>query len=263
MPTINLENKRATIQKAVTLGVGLLICGTVGVYAYQILEGLMAIAAVGSALVVSWLVGPALGTWVANNRIALLKAAIEANPIETMQNIAAEKLLELDAQSKAITAVSTQYLNVRSLIDNLPPKLKMKAANYEAIADKLKAGLDQMKKSYDFASRLLADYNSQIEEAQSLWEVACAVNTAIKVSEKAKMDTFRDIKNKVAFDTVTTSLNHAFASLDEAVRVNQTITDLGTPPEEEAPKALAPAEVGATVIDLGTVRAGQRVSIKS
>lgn len=217
----------------------------------------------GIALVVGWGLAPGVGLWWANKRIALLKAAIAANPIETMQNIDAEKKLELQAQSKAITTVDTQYRNVQTLIDNLPAKLKAKAGSYQVIADKLKVGLDQMRKSYDFAAHKLADYEDQIAEAQSLWEVACAVNTAIAVSAKAKADVFRDIKEKVSFDTVTSTLNNAFANLDEVIRTNQTITDLGSTSDVETsskvvvtditPKALTEGSA-ADVIDLQSVR---------
>lgn len=259
--TIDPESKRKAIETTVTVLVVGGVCALTASYAFLALEGLIAWVAVGAGTLMAWGFAAPFKVWVANKRIAALKAVIAENPIETMENIAAEKQAELNAQSKAITAVNTQYLNVQTKLDNLPEKLKSKATNFQAIADKLKQGLDNMRKRYDFAAKELLSYRGQIDEASSLWEVACAVNAAIKVSEKAKMDVFRDIKNKVAFDTVTTSLNHAFAALDEEVRLNQTITDLGSP-EPEQPKQLTQAVVEGEVIDLTAKRSGSTVTIR-
>ncbi len=264
-PVLDPESKRKHIETAVKLGViGVGLALAVPLL-YLALEGLMLAVALGASALVLWGVAPGAAQFVANKRIALLKAAIAENPIETMEGIAAEKQGELNAQSKAITAVNTQYLNVQSKLDNLPANLRPKAANFQAIADKLKLGLDNMRKRYDYAANELMKYRGKIDEATSLWDIACAVNEAIKVSEKAKLDTFRDIKNQVAFDTVTTSLNHAFAALDEEVRVNQTITDLGNVQDpdsnDSSPKAI-PAHVEGEVIDLSSVHAGQKITVR-
>lgn len=260
MGTIDLEARRKKIELFAKLGVFTVVCGAVGSYAYLILEGLIALAAVGGSAILAWGLAPAVATFVANKRIELLKAAIEANPIETMQNIYTEKVGELQAQSQAIATVDTQYRNVQSLIDNLPPKLKAKAASYQELANKIKAGEDQMKAKYNFAQTKLNEYKDHMEEAQSLWEVALALKKAIAVSQKARMDTFREIKEKVAFDTVTVGLNSAFAELDETIRVNQ-IEDGMTESTPEAPKAITPGEAGIDIIDLGSVKAGTKVRV--
>lgn len=250
--TVDPETKRKGIEAAVKVGLAVLFLGATASYAWYVLEGLIAWSCVGAGLLAWWVLGPAIAERAANWRIAQLKKAIEANPIEAMQNIYATKQQELQAQSRAITAVDTQYRNVQGLINNLPERLKAKAASYQEIADKLKQGLDQMRKSYNFAAQALQEYKGQIEEAEALWEVACAVNKAIAVSEKAKADVFRDIKQKVAFDTVTTSLNNAFAHLDETIRTNQVATELGSGDEH---KALPEAKANVEVIDLGNVKA--------
>jgi hypothetical protein len=83
------------------------------------------------------------------------------------------------------------------------------------------------------------------------------LNKAIAVSEKAKADVFRDIKIQVAFDAVTTSLNSAFADLDETIRTNQIEDGLGATVVEVPvqAKALPPASpVEPEILDLSRPR---------
>lgn len=259
MPPITDPESKRKLYTYLAEGIfAIAVLGLAAPFLYSALEGAILLAALGALGILTWGFAAPFGQWVANKRIAALKAGIEANPIETMQGIYAERYKELQEKSKAIAAVDTQYRNVQSLIDNLPGRLKPKAAKYQELANKIMQGEKQMQLSYNVAAKGLSEYSDRIEEAKSLWEVACALNKAIAVSQKAKMDAFRDIKQQVAFDAVTSNLNSAFAALDETIRTNQVDSSLVGGDEAKALPA-SNEVVDAEVIDL--TKAGQHQKI--
>lgn len=244
---VDPETKRKGIENLVKVGLAVVFFAATASYAWLALEGLVAWALVGGGLLAAWTLGPAIGERAANWRIAQLKAAVEANPIEAMQNIYASKIAELNAQSKAITEVDTQYRNVQGMVAGLKKTDPDEATQYQEIVDKIHSGLEAMEADYNYADKELKSFKGQIDKAERLWNVACAINKAIAVSEKARADVFRDIRQKVAFDTVTTNLNRAFAKLDTSVREHR---QAAFPPSEDTKAIEAPK---AEVIDLGNV----------
>lgn len=257
MPPITDPESKRKLYTYLAEGVfAIVVLGLAAPFLYSALEGAILLAALGAVGLLTWGFAAPFGQWVANKRIAALKAVIEANPIETMETIYAQKVGELNAQSKAITEVDTQYRNVQNMVAGLKKTDPAEAVQYQDIVDKIHEGLTQMEADYDYADGQLKEYKGQIDKAERLWKVAVAINTALAVSEKARADVFRDIKQKVAFDTVTTNLNRAFAKLDTSVREHR---QAAFPPSDEA-KALPPASApDSVVIDL--TKAGQHQKI--
>lgn len=245
---VDPETRRKGIENLVKAGLAIVFFAATASYAWLALEGMIAWACVGGGLMAAWVLGPAIAERAANWRIAQLKAAVEANPIEAMQNIYGSKLSELQAQSTAITEVDTQYRNVQGMVEGLKKTDPEEAKSYIIIVDKIHEGLGSMETDYAYADSQLKQYKGQIDKAQRIWNVAVAINKALAVSEKARADVFRDIKQQVAFDTVTTNLNRAFAKLDTSVREHK---QTAFPPTTTESKELPPAT---EVIDLGNVK---------
>jgi hypothetical protein len=136
------------------------------------------------------------------------------------------------------------------MVANLLKTDPVEAQTYAEVVNKIKAGLDAMEEDYSLADKQLKAFKGQIDKAQRIWNVAVAINKAIAVSAKLQADVFRDIKQQVAFDTVTTNLNRAFANLDSSVRKHR---QTAFPPAPEEQKALPEAQP-VEVIDLGNVK---------
>lgn len=249
---VDPESKRKgieTLVKVGVIGVGLAI---VGPYVWMAVEGLMAVAIFGGAALLLWGLAPAVATYVANKRIALLKAAIEANPIETMEALFEDKKQELAKQGIAVEEVATQVRNVDGLVKGLEKTDPDEAKDYVDVRDKLREGLDEVSNEYSDADNALKEFGKQIDKARRIWKVAIAINRALDVSAKARAEVFADIKKQVAFDKVTNDLNRSFARLDTAVARRK-----GLVPKSAEPLALNPAP---QVIDLTAVK-GSRVTI--
>lgn len=186
--------------------------------AINLVEMIWAVTAVGVSIGVIYGFAPAFIDWIGNMRFKMVAAVAAANPVETMQSIYAEKVDELKQQEDAITEVDTQYRNVRNTANGLLKSDPEEAPAYVAIADKMKEGLDEMNTEYDGTASALTDYKKQVDKARRLWNAQLAINKALNVSEAARVNVFRDIKNDVAFDAINTNLNKAFARLDTAVK---------------------------------------------
>src|SRR5882672_8886472 len=119
MAVIDPESKRGTYQKIAKIAfvaIGLAVTAPLAFYA---LEGLILWGAFAATGLVLMNFAPAFGTWLANKKIQALVAAVEANPIETMQNLYAEKKEEFQRQEDAVTEFDTQFKNVSDMVDGL------------------------------------------------------------------------------------------------------------------------------------------------
>lgn len=259
MSTIDPETKRKGIETAVKLGIIGVGCAIVGPFAYMALEGLIAVAAFAGAAILLWGIAPAVATFVANKRIALLVAAIEANPIETMQNLLIEKTAEFQKQEDAVTEFDTQFRNVQTLVKDLTKTDPDEAVQYQEMADQMEQGLSELRSEQAAAQAELKNARGAIDKMQRIWKVACAMNKALAASADAQAQVFAKMKNDVAIDTVRTNLNRAFARLNTAVERRKNGSMLPTPKIVEV-KALPEATPTSPVIDLGKV--GSRVSLR-
>lgn len=256
---VDPESKRKGIETAVKVGVIGVGLAVVGPYVWMAVEGLMAVAVFGGTALLLWGLAPAVATFVANKRIALLKAAIEANPIETMECLYEDKKQELARQGVAVEEVATQVRNVDGLVKGLEKSDPDEAKDYVEVRDKLKEGLDEVTTEYSEADNALHDFGKQIDKARRIWKVAVAINKALDVSATARAAVFADIKKQVAFDKVTNDLNRSFARLDTVVARRKGGLPL---PQAVAQAALpaAPADANMKIIDLAGVK-GARVTI--
>lgn len=255
MGYIDPEKKRASLEKWVKVAFIAVGCALTSTYAFYALTGLIMWAAfvLGVVLVLNF--APVVGTWIANKRIQALVAVIEANPIETMLNLYTEKSAELRAAEANITDFDTEYRNVSDLVDGLKKTDPDEAVQYAEMRDTMKVGLTSLRAEHQAATDELANFKGQIDKARRIYKVAQAMNKALERSQSAQQEVFGRIKEQVAFDTVRTNLNRAFANLNTAVERRKNNSIIATP----SPKELSPApDPAIKVIDLG--RVGQRVT---
>ena len=232
---IDPEQRRAGLEKIVKLGIVLAAAAATYTYAWMAVLGLIGWGVATLIVAGAWAVAPAVATAFANWRIGLLIAAIEANPIETMLSLYADKKQELARQDAAITEFDAQFKSVSSMVDDLRRTDPAEAAEYVEMRDKMKEGLVSLREEQAAASEELGAFKRQIDKAQRIWKVANAMNAALVSSESAQAAVFAEIKEKVSFDTVRDNLNRAFANLDSAVARRKNAVAFAT---ASRPKAL-------------------------
>lgn len=246
---VDPEQKRKTIERWVKYGVIVVGAGLSYEFAMMALEGLIAWGAVAISVLTIVNFAPAIGVWFANKRIQALIAVIEANPIETMQNLLIEKHQEYQRQEDAVTEFDTQFRNVSDLVDGLKNSDPEEAVSYAEMRDKMADGLTELRAEQKAAAQELKTAESALAKMQRIWKVACAMNKALTASQSAQAQVFAQMKQDVAVDTVRTNLNRAFAKLNtavehrknanvfsskvEAVAVSQALTQPALPPAVE------------------------------
>lgn len=225
---VDPESKRKGIETLVKLSVFMVGAAVAGPYIWMSLEGMVALAAAAGTALVLWAIAPAAATFAANKRIAMLVAVIEANPIETMQNLYADKFDEFKRQESAVTEFDTQFQNVSTLVEDLKKSDPDEAEQYAKMRDKMEDGLQELRAEQGFAQKELDNAHKTIDKMQRIWKVACAMNKALAANASARQQVFDQMKQDVSVDTVRTNLNRAFASLNTAVerRRNQGILPL-------------------------------------
>lgn len=230
MSVVSPEEQKARVVKYVQWGAMALIAVVLAPLAYamaiSVIEATVAIAVAAGVVGVVWMATPAVADYLGNMRIAAIKAIAAANPIETMQSIYADKMDEYNKQEAAIDEVDKQYMNVAGRVDAITKKYGVeRAETFIKVRDKIKQALDQMNAESKMASKALVIYKSKIDEANDFWETQKAINKALDVSEKARGDVFRQIREQVSFETTNDQLNLAFARLDGAVRRRENWND--------------------------------------
>lgn len=247
---IDPEVKREGLKKLVTYGIIAVALAVTAPLAMYAVEGLIAWSVLGLGLAVVINFAPAAGLWFANKKVQALIAAIEANPIETMQNLFIEKQEELNRAERNITAFETEFRNVHTLVEDLKRSDPDEAVAYAEMRDKMKEGLEALRNEQRYATEELSNFKGQIDKARRIWKVSVAMNAALEKSQSAQAQVFADIKEKVAFDTVRTNLNKAFSNLNTAIerRKNSALFD------DKHTKALPEASPKVEVIDLGKVK---------
>lgn len=248
--SVDLDVKRATIEKVVKLGFIGLVCAVVGPYAWLALEGIIAIGAFIGTAAVAWAVAPMLATMIANWRIKLLVDEAERNPIETLQNDLIESQTEYDTQDTAIEAFETEYGTVSDLVEDLKKTDPEDVASYIAIRDEMANSLEVLRGEQSSFKAVILEMKKAVDKARRIYKVANAINKALEKSATAQQAVFREIKQQVAFDTVRGNMNKARARLRSAVERRRT-----TPMAFKSQLSLPPATAGSgvDVIDLGNV----------
>lgn len=252
---IDPELKRQQVQKLVKWGVIGLGAAITAPLAYMMLEGLVMWGAlIGTMLVISTF-APAIGDWLADKKVQAIIAIAEANPIETMENLYADKADELNKQDAAVREFDAQFRNVSGMVDNLSKTDPTEAASYVEMRDKMAEGLTELKAERSAANAALQEFHKQIDKAKRIWAVACAMNTALASANaaNARSAVFADIKKQVAFDTVNTNLNRAFANLDSAIEKRKGFSLDSIAPVKET-KALPEAVVEGQIIPSNTIK---------
>ncbi|MFZ2192794.1 MAG: hypothetical protein WAV31_00970 [Candidatus Moraniibacteriota bacterium] len=199
---------------------GAIAISQVALLAIQGILGLVVAIGLGETIIQ---LAPVFSLKLANWKIKLLTAEVEANPIETLIGLKIEKDREYGQAGQDIVAFETEVRNFHDEVATFEGQFPEEAAAYRDIYKKMSSGLDDMKKRQAEAATKLDALSKTIEKAKAIYKMSLAAERVTQLSKPAEAIVFADIKERIAFDTVRTQLNHSFASLNNAVNLRREI----------------------------------------
>lgn len=160
---------------------------------------------------------PWLGMKLANWRLKSIKAEAMKNPIETMEN---EHKAKVEILGRMKESIRTFFASVQSFHDKLAGFKEQFPQDSKQFDDQYKAMvqlLNMRKAKYNEAKRNLSQFESVINRAKAIWAMA---QEAAKMRKSAGADVeafYSRLKTETALDSVTSSMNSAFADLELAL----------------------------------------------
>jgi hypothetical protein len=198
------------------------------------IKGIIGLAIAGGLGLVIVQLAPVFSLKLANRKIKLLVDEVEANPIETMQNLFLEKSKELAQADQDITEFETEVRNFDDQVDMFRSAYPEDAKSYEELSCRMHESLKDMKSEQSSARKGLQKFEEKIKRAQAILKMALAAQKVVQLSKTSEAKVFAQIKEQVAFDTVRTELNRTFASLNTALERRADTRTLPAPVAETA-----------------------------
>lgn len=207
--------------------------------------GLLALGVTAGVGVVMIRLAPWASEKLANLVMKLRVKEAAENPIETMRSIQIEKSEELRAADVAIVEFETEVRNYEDEARTFAQQYPEEADAFNEIGQKMREGLAQQKEEQANARAQLADLEVRIAKGEAIYKMALAAQRVTAFSKSAEAKVFQQIREKVAFDAVRSSLNQSFASLNMALAQRKNIAAL---PAAQARAAVLPLKSKVEVI---------------
>lgn len=209
------KKRRITLAVKVVLLVG--ACAVLAPVVFLAIKGLVGLIVAGVIALVAVNLAPVFAEWVGDWRLKAIKAAAAANPIETLQLDYAQRQEALGQFRQSITNFVTAVKNFEDRLDGFKKKWPEEAPKFEEQREKMKEIVSLRRKKLHEAEASLVKYDAEIDKAKALWEMA---QEAAKMNKAAGMkddDFMAKIKVETAIDSVTSSMNSAFAELETSL----------------------------------------------
>lgn len=184
---------------------------------FLVIQGIIGLAIAAGLGITIIQLAPVFSLKLANWKIKMIVAEVEANPIETMQNLFIEKSDELSQADQDITDFETEVRNFDDQVDMFRKTYPEDAAAYEQLSQQMHESLEDMKREQSAARRELQQFEEKIKRAKAILKMAMAAQKVVQLSKTSEQKVFAQIKEQVAFDAVRTQLNRTFASLNTAL----------------------------------------------
>jgi len=210
----DLEIKRNRIESIVKVLAFLVAGFLVAPFIFIAIKGLIGlVVALVVGLVVVNLI-PWFSSMVANWRLKALKHEAGKNPIETLQNDYRKRIQALQSFRQSILNSKAEVAMFGDKLDGFKRQYPQDAAKFDEQYRQMMALLQLRGKKYVEAKGNLERYNSEIERAKAIWDMAQA---AAEMNKAAGMDAdefYAKIQVETALDSVQKSMNVAFADLE-------------------------------------------------
>lgn len=214
----NFQDQHSKLSNYIKWGIGILGAVIISPIVFLAVKGIvgLAIAVFTGAVVIN--VAPAAGNMLANWKLKLIKDEANRNPIETMENLFIEKQKELNQADTNITEFDTEVRNYDDQLSDFKKQYPEEANTYQEISNKMHQAYENMVSQQSEARQALVDFQQKITRAKAIYKMALAADHVTTLSKSAEQQAFSEIREKVAFDTVRSSLNRSFANLNMAVQ---------------------------------------------
>lgn len=247
---IDLESKRKKYDKLIKVVVTLLIGLVFGPIAIMAVGGLV-------GLVFAWVVSETvicLTPWMsmkfANWRVAAIKHEAAKNPIETMENEYAAKVEMLQRMKESIKTFFGTVKTFHGKLDGFKREFPGDAKQFDDQYAAMMQLLDLRKLKYEDAKNNLVKFESVIRRAKAIWQMA---QEAAKMRNAAGVDVeefYSKLKVETALDSVTQSMNSAFADLELALMDEKDGRPAIAVVAAQNVTAAIPAQTGPPTLDL-------------
>lgn len=210
----NLDLKRIKIEKWV--GYPLFIGAAIifAPFAMAAIKGAVGLLVAIGITATSYYLAPATGRLLANMRIKALKAVAAANPIETLENIYAEKkeaLLKQRDNIKKRISISRQIARQIEEYESKHNKPSPRRKDHTNLDKLIEIG----RLKYEKACVAMDQFEDFISEKRDDWEIAKSMVEASKLASAGQ--SFTDtLMQDAALRTIQSGLDMSFAELDAA-----------------------------------------------
>lgn len=182
-----------------------------------------------AALAIMWLAvihfGPAVSVYFANKGLASLKHAVQENPIEDMENRAAEAEERLNAFNEKLTlfraAVSLHGGKLRSFEQKHPNDPTL--STFREQQDKMRQLLASREAKYRKSVDNLNAYHVEIDRARAIWDMSVSAAKLSAAAGDLDQSVIDKIRQQTAMDAVEQAMHESFAALDNEVFNEETI----------------------------------------
>jgi adenylate cyclase class IV len=180
---------------------------------------------------------PVIAMKFANWRLKGIKYEARVNPIETLQNQYLEKMNALGLFRESIKKFEAAVLNFKTKVEKFTQEQPDEAERFQSQLNTMNKLLDYRKNKYRSAKKGLEEFEITIQKANTMWDMS---QEAMKMNELAGLQTgdpFDKIKTDTALDSVTSSLNMAFADLEDSLLDSEEVSNkaLAFNPSESIP----------------------------
>jgi chromosome segregation ATPase len=191
---------------------------------FMVVKGIVGLVIAGAVGFTVTQLAPVFALKMANWKLRLIRDEVEANPIETLQNLLVEKTNLLTSVDTQITEFDTEIRNFKDQLKSFAEQYPDEAVDYEELHSTMKDALQDMKSEQAAARGELANLEQQIAKAEAILKMSLAAQKVTKLSKAAESQVYADIKKKIAFDKVRSQLNKTFASLDRSLDRRREVT---------------------------------------
>jgi hypothetical protein len=224
----DLNARVANLSSRVKWALGLAAALVVSPIIFLVVKGMvgLALAALIGLAVINF--APVLSLKFANWKLRGLKHEAATNPVETLQNQLVDKRAALAQFARSITDFKTEVANFGDKVEVFKRQQPQNAERFVAQHAGMVLLLRRREQRYRQADQELDMLEQKIEQASSLWDMAMAAQRMNKLAGVDPGQQFDKILQDVAFDSVQSNVNRAFAELETSL--------LEEPQQLEAPK---------------------------
>lgn len=216
-----LEQRKQNIIKVAKISLVAIAAAVVAPVVFLMVKGILGLALAGFASLVIVNAAPVVANGLADWRLKALKAEAARNPIETLQLDFQQKRLALHKFKDSITGFSAAVMTFQDKMDGFKAKFPKDADKFDGELAKMKQVLKSRETRFKEAQASLNQYANEIDRAKAIWEMGQEAQKMNAASGLNDEDLLAKIRVDTALDSVTGSMNTAFAELETSLLEDQ------------------------------------------